>query len=322
MARIGLVLGAGGIVGHAFHAGVLSALAEATRWDPRTAEIVVGTSAGSRVGAMLRAGVSAGDLAAFATGEPLSEEGARFLARLGPPANLPPFTLANLFGDFPAASSPKLLLRAALRPWEARFGTVLTAALPAGRHSTEEMVAGLRRAVGEEWSDRTLWICAVRLDDGQRVVFGKEGAPPAAVATAVAASSAIPGFFAPVEHAGVRYVDGGVHSPTNLDLLAGLGLDLVVVSSPMSTVGGTLRFSAEFPSRLLSRLRLAQEARQVRARGTAVVTFQPNQADQRVMGPNAMDPSRRRPVIEQVRESARRRLERPELRDRFAALGG
>jgi NTE family protein len=321
MARIGLVLGAGGLVGHAFHAGVLSALAEATRWDPSNAEIIVGTSAGSRVGALLRAGVSASDLAAFATGETPSDDGARFLARLGPPAKLPPFTLANLFGDFPAASSPKLLLRAALRPWEARFGAVLAAAMPAGRHSTEEMVAGLRRAVGEEWPDRPLWICAVRLDDGRRVTFGKEESPPATIATAVAASSAIPGFFAPVEHEGVRYVDGGVHSPTNLDLLEGLGLDLVLVSSPMSTVGGTLRLAADFPGRLLSRLRLAQEAHRVRAGGTVVVTFQPNTDDQRVMGPNAMDPGRRRPVVEQVRESTRRRLQRPELRERLAALG-
>jgi NTE family protein len=321
MARIGLVLGAGGIVGHAFHAGVLSAIAEATGWDPREAEIIVGTSAGSRVGAMVRAGVSARDLAAFATGEPPSEEGARFLARLGPPAKLPPFTLANLFGDFPAASSPKLLLRAALRPWEARLGTVLAAALPAGRHSTEEMVAGLRRAVGERWPDRPLWICAVRLDDGRRIVFGKKESPPASMATAVAASSAIPGFFAPVEHGGVRYVDGGAHSPTNLDLLEGLGLDLVVVSSPMSTVGGTLRLAADFPGRLLSRLRLAQEARRVRSGGTVVVTFQPNHADQQVMGPNAMDPSRRRPVVEQARQSARRRLEQKEFRERLDALG-
>lgn len=320
MTRIGLVLGAGGVVGHAFHAGVLSALAEATKWDPRSAEIIVGTSAGSRVGAMLRAGVSAGDLAAFATGDPPSEDGARFLARVGPPAKLPPFTLAGLFADLPTASSPRFLLRAALRPWESRFGTVLAAALPAGRVSTEEMVAGLRQALGEGWPDRPLWICAVKLDDGRRVVFGQGGAPATAVATAVAASSAIPGFFTPVEHDGVRYVDGGVHSPTNLDLLQGLGLDLVVVSSPMSTVGGTLRFSADFPSRLLSRLRLAQEAQRVRALGTAVVAFQPNPADQLVMGSNAMDPSRRRLVVHQARESVLRRLERKDFRKRLAAL--
>ena len=62
--RIGLVLGAGGVVGHAFHAGVLAAVAEATGWDPREADVIVGTSAGSVVGALLRAGASAPDLVA------------------------------------------------------------------------------------------------------------------------------------------------------------------------------------------------------------------------------------------------------------------
>jgi NTE family protein len=299
---------------------VLSALAEATKWDSRTADMIVGTSAGSRVGAMLRAGISAADLAAFVAGEPPSEEGARFLARIGPPAKIPPFTLAGLFTDFRAASSPKLLLRAALRPWEARFGAVLTAALPAGRISNAESVVGLRQLLGGAWPERPLWVCAVDLDNGRRVVFGRSGSPPIDVATAVAASCAIPGFFTPVEHDGVRYVDGGVHSPTNLDVVRGMGLDLVVVSSPMSISGGTPRFAADFPSRLLSRLRLAQEASRVRARGTAVVAFQPSPTDQTVMGTNAMDADRRGPVVKHVRESVLRRLERSDFRKRLAAL--
>ena len=41
MARIGLVLGAGGVVGHAFHTGVLAALQEETGWDARGAELIV-----------------------------------------------------------------------------------------------------------------------------------------------------------------------------------------------------------------------------------------------------------------------------------------
>ena len=57
--RVALVLGAGGATGHAFHAGVLSALAERTGWDPRTADLIVGTSAGSGVGAILRVGLRA-----------------------------------------------------------------------------------------------------------------------------------------------------------------------------------------------------------------------------------------------------------------------
>src|SRR5712664_2987388 len=81
MARIGLVLGAGGAVGHAFHVGVLAAVAEVTGWDARDAEVIVGTSAGSVVGALLRAGLSAPDLAARSTEDALSEEGQRIVAR-------------------------------------------------------------------------------------------------------------------------------------------------------------------------------------------------------------------------------------------------
>src|SRR6476646_10475234 len=61
--RVGVVLGAGGAVGHAFHAGVLAGIADATGWDARDAEVVVGTSAGSIVGALIRADISGPDLA-------------------------------------------------------------------------------------------------------------------------------------------------------------------------------------------------------------------------------------------------------------------
>ena len=50
---VGLVLGAGGVVGQAYQAGVLSALQRETGWDPRQAAIIVGTSAGSVTGAAL-----------------------------------------------------------------------------------------------------------------------------------------------------------------------------------------------------------------------------------------------------------------------------
>jgi predicted acylesterase/phospholipase RssA len=54
---IGLVLGAGGMSGQAYHAGALAALAHDTGWDPRTADVVVGTSAGAVTGALLRGDV-------------------------------------------------------------------------------------------------------------------------------------------------------------------------------------------------------------------------------------------------------------------------
>ena len=66
--RVGLVLGAGGFGGRAFHAGVLSALEEGLGWDPRSAEVVVGTSAGSQIGTGLRIGLSGSDMAARIAG--------------------------------------------------------------------------------------------------------------------------------------------------------------------------------------------------------------------------------------------------------------
>src|SRR5438094_10641917 len=90
MSRIGLVLGAGGFGGRAFHAGVLAALEEGTGWDPRSAEVVVGTSAGSQVGTALRIGISGADLAARIAGKPVSRQGQRIFDRLGAVPDLAP----------------------------------------------------------------------------------------------------------------------------------------------------------------------------------------------------------------------------------------
>ena len=84
MAGIGLVLGAGGLTGQAYHAGVLAGIEAATEWDPRTASLIVGTSAGSAVGMYLRLGLSAVDFAALLRQEQLSETGAALVGRLGP----------------------------------------------------------------------------------------------------------------------------------------------------------------------------------------------------------------------------------------------
>ena len=92
VAHVGLVLGAGGLVGHAYHAGVLRALSD-HGWDARPAAVVVGTSAGSGVGALLRAGLPARDLAARVLGEPLTAEGARVVANAPRPATTLDFTL-------------------------------------------------------------------------------------------------------------------------------------------------------------------------------------------------------------------------------------
>jgi NTE family protein len=313
MARIGLVLGAGGMVGHAYHAGVLSALADETEFDARDAELIVGTSAGSVVGSLLRAGLAPADLAAHSIGAELSPEGAAFVAaaeRHAPRAPLPP-RRARM--GWPAMAAPGVLLRFGMQPWQARPGVLAAAAMPAGTIPTEHVAAGLRAVLAPGWP-AGLWITAVRLDTGRRAVFGRDDTSTDDVATAVAASCAIPGFFAPVSINGVRFVDGGAHSPTNADLLAGMDLDLVIVSSPMSVVGRPLR--ADLAARRLSRFYLAREAAAIRRRGTPVLTFQPTATDLGVMGFNALDATRVPRVVGQARESALQRLARSDVRDR------
>lgn len=315
--RVGLVLGAGGAPGGAFHAGVLSALAEATGWDPRTAEVVVGTSAGSITGASVRAGMPAVDLLNRALGRPLTAEGRAVMGALSEQP-IPPIARPTLRGMARGVAAPLALVRAATRPWAVRPGSLAAALLPAGTVATDVISTMVGAIAGERWPDGDLRICAVRLSNGRRVVFRADG--PASLGQAVAASCAIPGYFEPVVIGESRYVDGGVHSPTNLDVLAGMGLDLVIVSSPMSTAGRALRLGFDAPLRRYSRVMLDAEAARVRLRGTPVIAFQPTAADQRVMGLNAMDGSRRGAVASQVRESTLERLGRADMQWRLEPL--
>jgi NTE family protein len=294
---VGLVLGAGGVVGAAYHAGVLAALADAG-FDARDAEAIVGTSAGSGVGATLRAGLSPADHLARACDEAVSPEGAALLAHIGPPKPLP--TSRVQVGRVPRPSNPSLLL-----PWRRlRPSVALAGLLPAG--GIDVSVVGDRvRALHPTWPDAPLWICTVRLRDGKLVVLGRDARPQVDVATAVEASSAIPAFFTPVVIDGDRHVDGGVHSPTNADLLARppSPLRAVIIVSPMSATPRALR-QPSFSGRPMFARRLAREVQVLRRAGIEVHTFQPTPADIAVMGVNAMDFVRRGEVARVAHGSA------------------
>jgi NTE family protein len=67
--RVGLVLGAGGVLGGAWLVGALHAVASETGWDPGSAEYIVGTSAGSMIGALLASGVPPWFMVAHSAGE-------------------------------------------------------------------------------------------------------------------------------------------------------------------------------------------------------------------------------------------------------------
>jgi len=309
MSGVGLVLGAGGAVGRAFHVGAIAALQDATGWDAREAELVVGTSAGSIVGAVLRAGVSAADYCAWTTGDPISAEAADILGRVGGKP-LPPTPRQAPPSWRPAA--PRLLLRAAALPWRYRLGALAAATLPEGAVRSEGIAEAFSPLFGSRWPDRPLWVCAVGLDSGARVVFGRHGDPLATVAEAVSASCAVPGWFAPVRISGARYVDGGAHSFVNLDVLAALGLDVAIVSSPMSALPAAWSASIDGAIRAAAHLQVRRECARLQAAGTRTVLLEPDAADLRAMGgvADAMDPSRRAAVARHVRRSMGERLRR------------
>ena len=293
---MGLVLGAGGIAGGAWHAGVLAGLAEVTGWDPRDADVVVGTSAGSVTGATLRAGLPAADLYASATGAAMSREGSALFSRVRSGEG---FTVGQRAGGFRPANP--LLLRS-LASLDPRPGVALAGLLPAGVVDASAIGRRIEELSGGRWPSAPLWVVAVRLSDGKRIVFGRDdlGAP---IGPAVAASCAIPGWFSPVEIDGTRYVDGGVHSTTNADLLSRPELDLVVVSAPMAGRWRSLRANASALSRTSARVALDREVAAIRRRGVEVLVLQPGPADTPLMDRRAMDPSARRPVAEQARQS-------------------
>ena len=296
MARVGLVLGAGGIVGQAYHAGVLAALEHDLGWDPRTADVIVGSSAGSVTGTLLRLGVPAHDLAAFAVEAPLSVEGAPLLDALGgDPPEFPPFGPGDVLRPW-RLPSPWLFMRAARRPWAFRPSVAAMTMLPAGRFDITQHADQLDRLVGDFWPDG-LWICAVRRSDGGRVVFGRPGSPKAPLPRAVAASCAIPGYFSPVLINGRHYLDGGVHSPTSADVLRNERLDLVVVVSPMSAAHGVAS-TVDGPMRWSWHRRLESEIRRLRAHGTQVVRFEPGRRVLAAMGLNAMADDRADAVVQ------------------------
>jgi len=296
--RIGLVLGGGGLTGTAFHAGVLAALDD-LGIDARTADLVVGTSAGATAGALVRAGLAAADYFARVTGTPLSGAGEALLGgmpRLAAPAE--PVSRSR------RSAAPDLARRVALAPWRYPLGVLAASLLPVGSRPVDPGAARLRPLFAG-WPDRPLWITAVSLLDGRRVVFGRDTA--GSVADAVAASCAVPGYFAPVDVNGERLVDGGVHSLVNLDLVAGEGLDLVVASAPLATTDWVARDRGNV-LRVAARAQLHREVGTVAATGTRVVVVAPDRALRAVMGADSMDPARRPPVARAVREQARRVL--------------
>jgi NTE family protein len=294
------VLGAGALTGGAFETGVLAALQDHADWDAREADLIVGTSIGSIVGAALRYGLAPTDLYAYRSGQKMSPAAQVLFAKLGEQPALPAI-FPRLRWPLPSA---RILMRAMRHPWRSR-AALLAAALPRGRFPMDPYADVVRRLTGSGWPSAALWTVAAKLPSCERIVFGNGDCPECDVPDAVAASCAVPGLFAPVGIADGEYIDGGIHSPTNADLVGDHGFDTVVVVSPMST---TTPRPGTNPFRLYFRAMLGAEVRRLRRRGANVITFQPGPLVQRAMGLNAFDDARCPRVAELSYEHARAKL--------------
>jgi len=334
--KVGLVLGAGGVLGGAWLTGALHALADETDWDPGSADFIVGTSAGSMIGALTAAGVPPWFMVAHSAGE--SFEGVHAAdGRPAAEADRAAGAVFRLHRGLPAIGpgSVRMALTALSNPLRHTPLQLLAGWVPAGFVSTDSLKDIVRRAVPERWVDHpNYWAVACDYQSGRRIPFGRLDAPNVEIADAVAASCAIPGFYRPVRIGSRRYVDGGVCSASNLDLLAGRGLDLVICLNPLSSGtrldehnGGPLnRFAPLDPrvwlgalSRQANSRRLAHEARKVERFDTQVVLIEPTDADRAAMGRNMMSGARRQQVIETATETVRAQLRDHEAR---AALEG
>lgn len=264
-----LVLGGGGITGIAWELGLLAGLRE-LGVDLTDAETVIGTSAGSVVGAQVATGVDV-------------EE--RYAAQLLPPD-----------GEIAATIGRKLMLRFGLavvagprspEKVRARLGALALRTSTVPEQERIDVIG--RRLPVQEWPDRTLRITAVDAHSGAFRVFDRDSDVP--LVHAVAASCAVPGVWPPVtigERRGdpsrggaeqrSRYIDGGMRSPVNADLAA--RCDRVVILAPSPRGIGPMTG-------------VEPQAAALRAAGARVVVVGPDAAAIAAIGRNVLDPAHR-----------------------------
>jgi NTE family protein len=322
--KVGLVMGAGGVLGGAWLTGGLDALARETRWDPGSAEYVVGTSAGSIIGALVAAGVPPWFMVAHSRGEVFDGlTGAD--GRSAADADRAAGAVFRLHRGLPAIGpgSLRMAFTALRNPLRHTPLQMLAGWIPAGFISTDSLKDVVRRAVPGGWVDHpNYWAVACDYESGRRIPFGRLDSPRAEIAEAVAASCAIPGFYRPVRIGGRRYVDGGVCSVSNLDLVAGRGLDLVICLNPLTSPDRAAGLLDLLPALTngAGRRRLAHEERKVRRFRTEVVVIEPSGEDLAVMGRNWMNAERRQRVIETARRTVAEQLRAAPMRTLLAGL--
>lgn len=302
--RRGLAIGCGGTLGAAWIVAALASVRDVLDWDPREADVLIGTSAGAELVTMLGSGIAVDELVAVQDGtstHPILTEHLR-----SGPGRLPPVPRPRL-GSF----------RLPLRRTDSgqRLLTAGSGLLPVGGGDASWLQRLAERLnPGRAWvSHPATWLVSMDYATGERVPFGSPDAPAAPLGAALRASWAVPGWFPPVEIDGRRFIDGGAGSTASVDLLVPAKLDELVVLAPMASTG---KIPASGPGHFLERqLRnrmsaaLDAEIAQLRATGTKVLRIDATAADLAVMGPNFMDGRRRLDTFQHSLTSTRRAVE-------------
>jgi NTE family protein len=173
--------------------------------DLGEADLIVGTSAGAIVGALLATGQDPGRLAT-------STRSAAHRPTVDPARTDAVFALLGNRG---------------LDPAEARRHIGRLALQSSSPEADAALMAGRAALIGADtWPRRRLLVTAVDATSGEPVVWDRDSGVP--LVAAVAASSAFPGAAPPVAVDGRRYMDGALRSGSNADLAAG-ARTLVVV---------------------------------------------------------------------------------------------
>jgi predicted acylesterase/phospholipase RssA len=258
--KTALVLGGGGFTGGVYEIGALRALdLLSVNRTVNQFDVYVGTSAGSMIAAMTANGITPEEMMRVVNQQvptPFRDVDVGTLLR----PNLLEFAWKGL----------RLPLHAAglLRHMASQVGQLsamdivlgLAEALPSGIYSGSGIERYVRQVLSDP--DRTddfrlleseLYLVATDLDTCERIIFGAEEWDDVPISSAVAASTALPMVYKPVEIKDRELVDGGIVSTTNIDIAVEAGAKFLVVVNPL--VPFVNEFDKRIPTLFGSRVR-------------------------------------------------------------------
>jgi NTE family protein len=279
MATRGLVLGGGGPVGIAWETGLAAGLAECGV-NLADADFIMGTSAGSAVGAQLASGRNPRDMAASIQSQ-ASGPNAASPTRHSAPQAAPDLTpLMGMMMRTYDTNTDQVALRKELGQFSLNAKTI----------SEEEFIGTFGRMVAEApWPSKRYLCTAVDVESGEFVTWDNDSNVP--LSRAVASSCSVPGVYPAITINGRRYMDGGMRSGTNADVAKGYDRVLVV-----AVRAGTAQENN--PMAELSRKKLEDELDVLRSGGAEVELVVPDAGTAAAMGLNLMDFTKRGGAIE------------------------